>query len=786
LARLLAMMLMLGALGLAAGGLGFAFLDATLPDVFSWEAYRSLAQESSRVHAAGGEVVAVFGDQIRTVVPAERIPDALRYALVCAEDAAFFTHPGLDMAGIARALWIDVTTGQYRQGASTITQQFAKTRFLNREKTFTRKAKELVLARKLEKKLSKDEILTLYANEVYFGHGRYGVEEAARFFFGRSASEVDLAQAALLAAVINSPARFSPLRHPERALLRRRYVLEQMQEKGYINAEDAARAKAAPLPTAGQDPVAGVGPYYAEAVRKFVLSKVDRETLQSGGLRIEVALDLGMQRAAEAAVKRGLQRFDRQYKTAEPVKRYGDAAALAEGIRKLTAQQAPRDPKSPWPWGKVLLGVVTGEDPARKAWRLDLGGREAWLSFASVARYALPALPAKTGAKPAEIKAEPDAPPGPPPRYAAGDLLRVSVREQGPEGIVLSPEFGPQVALLALEPRSRLVRAVVGGDDFALHPFDRALAARRQPGSTFKTFTYGAAIEAAVATPDTVYLDEARTYTIAGRPWTPKNYSGTWDGKPYSLRDALAHSINSIAVAVAAKVGPDRIEAFAQRAGVRSPMVAGLPLALGASSVSPIELTNAYATIAAGGIHDEPIFVTRIVDRTGRDVWLAPRDRGTRVFAEDVARALTDMLGEVVRRGSAKEAKVGRPVAGKTGTSNGGRDAWFVGFSADLCAAVWVGYDDRKPIAKGSGGVLAVPLWSDFMVRALDRVPASPLPRLPHVLAGSVALPPTLGDPEAGAEAIEDAVLDVAPDPASAAPPAGDDVPPPLPREPDQ
>ncbi len=742
------------------GALGWVWLDETLPDVFSFEAYRHIARESSRVHAAGGEVVAQFGEEIRTVVPYERIPKSMLYALVCAEDAAFYSHPGLDFAGIARALWIDVTKGRYAQGASTITQQFAKTRYLDRQKTFTRKLKELVLARKLETKLSKDEILTLYANEIYFGHGRYGVEEAARFYFGRSVGEIDVAQAAMLAGIVNSPAKFSPLRHPDNATARRSYVLQQMQKHGYISADDLARAEATPLPQKGHGDLAAVGPYYMEAVRRQVLTKVDREQLLYGGLRIEVALDTTMQKAAELAVAAGLQRIDKQYKVTQPIKHYATEAEVQEGLRKLASQQGNGKP----PMGRVLLGVVRDFDEAKKAWRLDLGGAQGLLAVASLQRYF-----------------DKD---GKPPAFQPGDLLRISVRERQEQGLVLSPELGPQVALVALEPGTRLVRAVVGGDDFTQHPFDRVLQAKRQPGSTFKTFTYGAALEAGLVTPDSELKDESRTFTVAGRPWTPRNFSGRYDGRSYSMRDALAFSINSIAVAVAAQVGPDHIATFAQRLGIQSELTVGLPLALGASSVSPLELVNAYATVANAGKLAPPVLVTRIVDRAGKDLFLAERKEGTQVVPESVTRALTDMLGEVVRKGSGKDAgKIGRQVAGKTGTSNGSRDAWFVGFSADLCAAVWVGYDDRKPIAKGTGGALAVPIWAEFMQKALDRVPPSPLPRLPHVLAGPLEnLPLPQGDPEA-AVPIEDDVLD---EPMRAAPPTEL---PPLPkvrREPDE
>jgi penicillin-binding protein 1A len=756
--RIFAALLVLSALALGAGALGWLWIDASLPDVFSFQAYRQIARESSRVHAAGGEVIAQFGEEIRTVVPQERIPDTMRYALVCAEDAAFFSHPGLDFVGIARAIWVDLTTGKMKQGASTITQQFAKTRFLSSEKSVLRKLRELVLARKLEERLEKNEILTLYANEIYFGHGRYGAEEAARFYFGRSVSEIDVAQAALLAGIINSPARFSPLRHPDNARTRRSYVLKQMQENGYITAADLERAEAEPLPTASHDPIQRVGPWFVEAVRREVLQKVDQEALLYGGLRIEVALDTELQRAAELAVRTGLTNLDKQYESAKPLKSYANEIELADGLTRLRSQQ-------PTPAaGRVLLGVVVGADEKRKAWQLDLGTAQGWLPYKAAERYRVPEPARVPGPQPALTPPPADA--GELPKWTRGDLLRISIREKHDGEILLSPEMGPQVALVAMEPETRLVRALVGGDDFTLHPFDRALLARRQPGSTFKTFVYGAALEAQMVTPETEFRDEQRTYTGTGRAWTPRNYSGHFDGQAHSLRNALAQSINSIAVAVAAQVGPQRVASFAKRMGVNSPLTVGLPLALGASSVSLLELTNAYATLAAEGRVAAPILVTRIVDRTGRDVFLAARELGTRVVEPEVTRALTDMLGEVVRTGSGRGAsKVGRPVAGKTGTSNGSRDAWFVGFSAELCAGIWVGHDDRKPLPKGSGGTLAVPIWTDFMRDGLERVPVHPLPRLPHVLAGPVAgLPPAV-DPEMGAEAVRDEALEPADDP---------------------
>ncbi len=752
------------ALVIGCGTAGFVWLEARLPDVFSFAAYRRLAWEHSRVHAAGGELIARFGPQVRTVVPLERIPDTALYAVVCAEDAAFFHHPGLDLLGIARALWIDVTERRYAQGASTITQQFAKTRFLSSRKTISRKLKELVLARKLEQKLSKQDILAMYVNEIYFGHGRYGIEEASRFFFGKPVGQVDVAEAAMLAGVVNSPARFSPLRHPEAARKRRAYVLGQMHRRGYISAADAARADAAPLPSRGHGALDAEAPWFARHVRHSVRKRLGRELLRHGGLRIEVALDVPTQRAAEEAVRAGLRRADERYRVHRPLRHYRDKKAMDAGLKRLRKRQkaAKAGP------GRILLGVVRGYDKARKAWLLDLGDVRANLPEAALERYrGLGASPSKDKRAAAARANEP----GDLPALRTGDLIRVSIAHKDKDGIRLVPEFGPQAALFAIEPKSRLVRAVIGGDNFYQHPFDRSRLARRQPGSTFKTFVYGAALESGVATADTEVVDARRTHISHGRPWTPRNYSGEYDGNKHTLRDALARSINSIAVEVAERVSPAKVAEFATRAGIRSPLSADLPLALGASAVNPAELANAYATIASGGEFAEPIFVTRVVDRFGRELFSADA-RSQRVISERVALALTDMLGEVVRRGSGRSARVGRPVAGKTGTSNRGRDTWFVGFSPRLCAAVWVGHDDRKPMHEASGSRLALPIWADFMRTALERVPVMPLPRLPHVLAAVTPPPEALNaDPEAGADAFDDGRLE---------PPVDEDMPPPL------
>lgn len=746
---------MLTATALAAAGLwaGYTALEATLPDVFSFSAYRKLALESSRVYASGGEPIARFGAENRTVVAPAEIPDALRFAIVASEDAAFYHHPGLDLFGIARALWVDVSAGRYKQGASTITQQFAKTRFLSADKRVIRKLKELILARRLEQRASKDEILAMYLNEIYYGHGAYGCEEAARRFFGKPVGQIDLAEAALLAGVVNAPSRLSPFNHPERARTRRAYVLDQMHRRGYIGAEDAERGKRAPLPTETSAEMGVEAPWYVAAVRRQLGALIDDVTLAQGGLRIEIAMDVPAQRAADAAVHAGLLRVDQTLKSWQPLRNYTDDAAMAAGLGRIKqGRRKGDDAEVAIAPGQLLLGVVVSRVAAgsRSGYLVDLGDERGLLRDDALGRYA------EAAATTAEAL------------YVRGDLLRISALDRiggddqkaagGAKWLIVA-EQGPQAALVAIEPQTRLVRALIGGDDARLHPFHRALDASRQPGSTFKPFVYGAAIEAGLVTADSEFVDEQRSFRSGGRAWTPRNYKGHFDGKKHSLRDALARSINSIAVEVADRVGPAKIAAFAQRMGIVSELRADLPLALGASSVRPIELANAYATIAADGMTAPPILVTRIVDRDGK-VRFSAQHNPARAISTDVARALADMLGEVVRRGSARKANVGHPVAGKTGTTNGGRDTWFVGFSAKLCASVWIGYDDRKAMKAATGATFALPMWVEFMRVALDRMPVTPLPRLPHVLEEGIEPPVLEDDPEAGAAILVDEVAD--------------------------
>ena len=734
--RILIAGLLGAALMVAAGALGFAYLQARLPDVFSYDAYRRIALESTRVHAAGGELLARFGPENRTVVPLSRIPKSLLFATVCAEDASFFHHPGLDLAGIARAIWVDVTEGRYAQGASTITQQFAKTRFLSNEKTIVRKLKELVLARKLEQKLQKNDILAMYLNEIYFGHGRYGVQEAARFYFDKPAAQLDLAEAALLAGLLNSPERLSPLRNAELAAKRRAYVLDQMQRRGYITAADAARANDRPLPGKPGKELDLEAPYYVSEVRSRLRKLVAPEVLRRGGLRVEVALDAQAQQSAQKAVIAGLQRIDRKLQLARPARHLDTEAQL----RAFTERAAKQRRKRPFGPGRVALGVVLHNQPGPCRYVLDVGGEPAILPHESLGRYAR---------GDGEVVV-----------YRRGDVVRVgylapTTLEDGQQAVTVTLEQGPQAALVALEPHTRLVRALVGGYDFETHRFNRAMHALRQPGSTFKTFVMAAALEAEIASPDTVFKDEKRSYRSGGRRWTPRNYSGRWDGKEHTMRGALARSINSITVAIADKVGPERVAEMARRLGIDSELKADLPLALGASSVRPIELASAYATIASGGTRGAPILITRVLDREGRELYRAS-PQPERAIAEPIAAALTDMLGDVVRYGSARSATIGRPIAGKTGTTNRGRDTWFAGFSADLAAVVWVGHDDREPIEKGTGAKLALPIWTRFMRGALKGVPIKPLGRLPHVVHHK----PVAGADDDALEAVDDEVLE--------------------------
>jgi penicillin-binding protein 1A len=733
-----ALSILLGAL--IVGGV-LLYFNSGLPPIDNLASYSP--PQVTRLLDRNGVVVADLFEERRTVVPFERIPKQVLQAFLAAEDADFYKHQGLDFPGLLRAFWANLKAGRVVQGGSTITQQVIKTFLLGPERSYGRKIRELLLAFRVESNLTKDEILFLYLNQIYFGHGCYGVQEAGRFYFGKDVQDLSLSDGALLASLPKSPARYSPLRHRQRALERRNWVLDQMARNQMVTAEQAEEAKSTAPVIIGQPVSFGdMAPYYAEHVRRLLEEWYSPKRVLEGGLRVELALDLEAQRAAQAAMRDGLRQVDRRQGYRGPLGRIADtylaqlrqerAGDLAAGqvwslSRKTAPAGADQDPLTAWrvravpvrPGLRVVAPVVAIEgEAARAVARVDLGSRQAVLGLAGLG-WARPFSPVRQTAAPKSVSEV----------VAVGDVVEVELEFEGEsllETVGLSQPPLVQGALVAIDPQDRGVRALVGGSDFAFTPLIRAVQSRRQPGSAFKPIVYAAALEAGTVTPASILMDTPETYraSLAGKAWKPKNYERVFVG-PVSLRHALAHSINTIAVKIASDLGPGPIVEMAHKLGIRSPVERNLSLALGASEVTPLELTNAFTTFASGGRASEPVFVTRVVDPSGKELELPKREE-VQAISPAVAYVMTSLLRSVVEDGTGKKAlKLGRPAVGKTGTANQQRDGWFVGFVPGLSCGVWVGFDDHSRMGGGwaAGSGTALPIWVQFMESVLAEAP---------------------------------------------------------------
>jgi len=558
----------------------------------------------STVYDVHGQPIGEFYFQRRVIVPLERIPPHVVQALLAAEDSRFYAHGGIDVFAIVRASFANLRKGGVREGASTLTQQLVRGFFLTSERTFSRKIREAILAYRVEKNHTKDEILYLYLNQVYFGHGNYGIEAASRDYFGKSVDALGVAEAALLAGLPRSPSRNSPYRDFFAARERQRYVLGRMLKEGYIPKTVYQEALETPVrlnPAPALN--SSIAPYFVEHVRRVIGDRYGFDPLLQGGLQIHTTLDAGVQMAAQKAVREGLDEIRLR------VKRKARAPA-AEG-----------------------RGEVEG-------------------------------------------------------------------------------------ALLAIEPATGMVRALVGGYDFYSSQFNRALQAKRQPGSAFKPIVYSAALEAGYSELSVVQDAPLSFRMAAGKLWRPQNYDNKFVG-PVTLRSALAHSLNSVAVRLVQRVGVERIVRQARKLGIESPLEKNLALGLGTASVTLLEMVRAYGVFAGGGLLAEPLFILKVTDRNG-NVLEENEPEVEPVLAPEVAYVMTDMLKNVVQSGTARAAaKLGKNVAGKTGTTSDFRDGWFIGYTPEIAAGVWVGYDDHRPLGdKETGANTALPIWLSFMSRA--------------------------------------------------------------------
>ncbi len=650
-------------------------------------------KQVSRVLAKDGTVVGEIFDERRTFVSYDKIPKFVVDAVVSAEDARFWQHEGLDYLGMVRALLANVMAGRTKQGASTITQQVVKNVFLSNERTFKRKVKEIVLTRRIERELSKEEIMVLYLNQIYFGHNRYGVQEAARFYFGKDVGDVNLGEAALLGGLPQGPENISPKKpaNKKRAKLRQTYVLERMAANGYISTEDARKWIDRPIRVVDgkSDSERGKAPEWVSLGRKYLEAELG-EKLDKVGARVTTSLDMRTQTLATRALRRGLQAVDKRQK-------YGRAhrKVSVDTIPLAVAKLARKRGKSGIQPGKRYEAVVTEVHDKPGHLLVDLGKY--------IATCSLPEKRYNPDGKSASNL------------FAVGDVVRVVMGTKTPQesdktrealpSVELAP--GPQGAVVIVDVMTREVTAMIGGYQLRTGDFNRAMMAKRQPGSSFKPFVYAAAIDSGDFTPATIVNDAPEVYDL----WKPQNYKrGAFLG-PIRLRQALAKSINTVAIRVMHDIGPERVSGLAQGMGVTSTLPKTLSLALGSGEVTPLELTNAFATFAAGGVFLPPKMIISVNDEK------LPEASPQTALRPEVAYIVVNMMRSVVTEGTAtKAASLSVPVVGKTGTSNQSRDAWFVGLTSRYAVGVWVGFDDHSPLGRGeSGGKTALPIFVEII-----------------------------------------------------------------------
>ncbi len=695
----LTLLFVAAALAGTASGVLFAYSD-DLPAISALDTYHP--DTITRVLARDGTVAGEFSVERRVVLRYDEIPVLMRQAVLAAEDSGFFQHFGLSVSGLVRAVAMNLVQMRKAGGASTLTQQLARKLFLTDEKTWERKAKELLLSVQIEKRYTKEEIFTLYCNQMYFGHGAYGVEAAAQLYFGKSAKVLVVEEAAMIAGILQGNARQSPYVNPDAARRRRNYTLDRMATEGFIPASEAAAAKARPIVTRG-DPSreASFAPYYLEEVRKHLEAKYGAQQLYESGLTVRTPLDPRLQRIASHALDAGLRRVDKR--------RTGFRKAQPNVIRDGVTMAAYRHERwqRPLAAGDIVPALVEqvdapGAQPGHAG--LRIGGLRAQLT-----REAFQ-WTRRTHASQV---------------VAAGDLVDVELltvdADAGTASVRLEQVPLLEGAVVALDNRTGHVLAMVGGYNFSRSKFNRATQALRQIGSTFKPILYTAAIDRGL-TPATVLVDEPTSFDAgAGQPaYTPRNYDGKFEG-PLTLRTALERSRNVPAVKVMEMLGPAQVVPYAARFGLPGSLPPFLSSALGAGESTLLALTSAYSAFPNHGVRMSPAQVLSVTDREG--VVLEEHSPVAHdALRADTAYVMTSLLRGVVQRGTAASAaSLNWPLAGKTGTVNDYTDAWFVGFDPEVTLGVWLGYDEKKPIGNGeTGTTAALPIWIDIMRAYLD------------------------------------------------------------------
>ena len=709
---LLVCSLVLGAIGTGTiiGILWVATRD--LPTFDSFQDYQpSLV---SRVYADNGEIIGQFFIERRLYTPIDQIPKALTQAVIAVEDTRFLEHPGLDIVGIGRAAWTNLKKGGRFQGASTITQQLARALFLTPERTYRRKIKELILAIKMEWVLTKDQILEMYLNQIYFGHGAYGIAAATLTYFDKSVTELSLPEAAFLAGLPKAPNTYSPYRNPDLAKSRKELVLHRMIEAGFISDEEAQTAIDTTLNYRRQaiEPIAS---YFIEDIRQHLVERYGESLVYKGGLQIYTTLNIAMQKLAEESLQQGLRQVDKRQGWRGPLGHveFGKDFVAPDEYPELQNPQAAQI------YG-MYRGLVT--KVTRKSAAILVGNTyKGTIAFEDM-KWAERRLKDVNDVGTAVIQKEVT------PRHIlkVGDIVEVMPKKGNLESGIFVLEQTPLVegSLLALDPRTGAVQAMSGGYDFNRSQFNRAVAARRQPGSAFKPLIYATALQQGL-TPATLILDAPVVYLDEelDRVWKPENYEKRFYGT-ITLREALRHSRNAATVRLLEQIGVPEVVTVANNLGIQSPLSQDLSLALGSSSVTLQEITSAYGVFSNQGMWLRPYQITLVKDVKGEILeqhLFEPRQAMT----QENAYLTTNMLMDVIQSGTGRRAKrIGRPLAGKTGTTNGYNDAWFVGYAPNLATGVWVGFDSVRTLGRlESGAHAALPIWTEFMGQALHNLP---------------------------------------------------------------
>src|ERR1700704_3717688 len=680
------LVLLSAAVGATAGLLLVYSTD--LPQVEELERYRP--SSVTELYDGQGRVIGTFALQRRVIAAYDDYPEVLRNALVSIEDKDFYRPSGINIWRIVGAAYRDIESGGKVQGASTLTMQLARNLFLSPDRSFYRKVQEALLAIQMERRFTKPQLFTLYANQIFLGHGAYGFEAASEYYFSKSARQLKLEEAALLAGLPKAPQYYSPIAHPDRSQKRRNLVINAMLEDGKITATQAAEAKIKPVQLNVQKDPNTLAPNYVEEIRRYLENKYGSDQVHEGGLRVYTSLDMDLQKAANRAVLDGLAAYERRQKWR------ANLANIAAQHQRLDKYQAPDWDQDPELNG-YIHALVTSVSPT--AAQIRLGERTATLSQADVAwtQRKLPAL------------------------FAIGDIVSVKVLSLDAGGkakVSLEQDSGAEGALVALDNATGEIKAMVGGRDFNFSKFNRATQALRQVGSSFKPYVYTAVIDQG-GSPDETVMDAPVTFETPSGPYIPHNYDDKFEGL-ITLRRALAQSRNIPALKLADRIGIRSVIDYAHRFGVTSNIPAYLPVALGSAEITLMEQTSAFSVFPNDGVRIAPRYIKKVTDYDGRVLEEDFPDIKD-VIGSRTARIMTSMLREVVQHGTAvAAAKMPYSLAGKTGTTNEFTDAWFVGFCPTLTCGVWIGYDEKKSLGpKESGGHAALPIWIQFMNVAL-------------------------------------------------------------------